>query len=64
MNITFPPDDAPEVLTAELCQLFGGCGKCPGITTVRDLEGRAEIPSGVDPDCAVLCIHACHEERQ
>jgi hypothetical protein len=52
---TFPEDDQPSVLTADLCEHFGGCSECPGFTTAGELA----VPDH-DPDEAVFCTHWCH----
>jgi hypothetical protein len=59
--ITFSPGEEPEVLTGDLCSIYG-CDTCPGYARVRDLPaGRmrsGEAPA--DPDATVLCSHSCH----
>lgn len=52
---TFPEDDQPSVLTADLCEHFGGCAECPGFTTAGELG----VPDH-DPNEAVFCTHWCH----
>jgi hypothetical protein len=35
---TFPEDDSCSVLTADLCEHFGGCLKCPGFRTKTQVK--------------------------
>ncbi len=54
---TFPEDDQPSVLTADLCAHFGGCSECPGFTTAGELALTDH-----DPSEAVFCTHWCHRK--
>jgi len=56
---TFPEDDSSSVLTADLCEHFGGCLKCPGFTTAGELK----LPDK-DPAEAVFCTHWCHRASE
>jgi hypothetical protein len=41
--------------TAEFCELFGGCQKCPGWTNVEELRKRGEVDEALNQ--TVFCIH-------
>jgi hypothetical protein len=43
---TFPEDDQPSVLTADLCEHFGGCSECPGFTTPASWRCQITIRLG------------------
>ena len=51
----FDPEDAPSVLTADLCEAFGGCDKCHGFTHAAEVE-----PEHPDPEAIVFCVHWRH----
>jgi hypothetical protein len=54
MDMPFHSDEI-KVHTEDLCQMFGGCERCPGITTAGS-AGMAEL----EPEEPVFCIHWCH----
>ena len=50
------PGEEIEVLTQELCDHFGGCAHCPGISSTAEL--------GIEDDetRTVFCTHWCHQK--
>jgi hypothetical protein len=44
------PGEDITVLSAEFCDLFGGCEQCPGWTKVADEANQT-----------VFCVHWCHK---
>jgi hypothetical protein len=54
------PGGDVTVLTAEFCEPFGGCEKCPGWTKVAELRKGNEVDEAVEGDQTVFCVDWCH----
>jgi hypothetical protein len=55
------PDEDVSLLTAEFCDAFEGCEKCPGRTTIKELRRFSEVDDLLDPNEMVFCVHWCHK---
>lgn len=70
----FPPGEEPTVYTSDLCEIFGGCEKCPGSATAEECQGKGQTqfiygeqratgrPVYVEPQARIFCTHWCHRK--
>jgi hypothetical protein len=52
---TFPPGEGPTLYRSDLCDLFGGCETCPGISTAE----RCDFED-LDPLTPIFCTQWRH----
>jgi hypothetical protein len=56
-RVVFPAGEGPTAYRSDLCDLFGGCEACPGISTAELCEVE-----DLDPLTPIFCKHWCHRE--